>query len=258
MNTFLKTFLLAAIFVIGGNAEIYSAEIAPRILKLTDGRTFENWSVIAETDFTVTIRHAKGGTKVMKNLLPPEVLSLHPIVEPPPTVWGASAPRADPLPEPAGLIKKANCQRSIETTDELFGRTRKWQIEVPATGRVLMIDRITQPLASKYKIDYAFTLGFAEVTAVISALEKARNWAGEVHKSNPPGFKKSLGLVNGEEWTFEWENDVVVASTPLNGYARLGEEDFDKILLLLQARDQMAIERSRENSEAEKFAGSLK
>src|SRR4051812_4515358 len=99
---------VAILFLLQGVA-VFAAAPSPEPLELSDGRTFEAWSVIRQTDDTITIRHAKGAAKIAKELLPPEVLAHYPIVTPrPPEVAILSLP-----PEPQGLDKPTKGERSI-------------------------------------------------------------------------------------------------------------------------------------------------
>lgn len=54
-------------------------EVARQALKLTDGRTFNDWRIVDESPEYVTIRHKGGASKVSKKLLPEPVRSAYPI-----------------------------------------------------------------------------------------------------------------------------------------------------------------------------------
>jgi hypothetical protein len=48
-------------------------------LKLTNGKTYEQWVIMSETASSVFIKFKGGAAKIAKDLLPPELLALHPI-----------------------------------------------------------------------------------------------------------------------------------------------------------------------------------
>jgi hypothetical protein len=50
-------------------------------LKLKDGREFKDYTIVAETATTITIRAGRAVVKVSKTLLPPDLLAKHPIDE---------------------------------------------------------------------------------------------------------------------------------------------------------------------------------
>lgn len=99
----------------------------PETLVLTDGRAFEKWSVMRETESRVTVRHAKGATIIEKRLLPPGVLAKYPItgVESPPA---GSQTTVDVEP-PSGRVSFSNIAVRATDASETYVRYA-WNVTV--------------------------------------------------------------------------------------------------------------------------------
>ncbi|MEO6993142.1 MAG: hypothetical protein ABI273_05915, partial [Lacunisphaera sp.] len=75
-----RTFVGLLFFAAGFNVFAASASSTP--LELSDGRVFDSWSVLRQSDDSLTIKYSRGAVKISKALLPPDVLAKYPIVEP--------------------------------------------------------------------------------------------------------------------------------------------------------------------------------
>lgn len=224
-------------------------------LELSDGRIFHDWSVMRETDDSITIRYPKGAAKIMKLLLPPEVLANYPVVEPPAP---PPPPPAEPPPEPPGLDKSVRGERSISDRDALRDTEVRWTCRIAVKETAGAIIRTSKNRAGEFKTDFSFPLGEEDVAPLEEALAKAQKWAAVVAEKNPPGFDKSMGRVRGHEWTFSWDKDRVVVRTGMSEAPRLEQQDLEKIQLLLAALPHMEKERRDEARAGEDFAATLK
>lgn len=108
-------------------------------LQLSDGRSFQDWSVIGQTGDTVTIKHSKGGTKVKKALLPTSVLARYPITEVP--VETPPAPVEKKL-SPAEGAKQQHIQDALAAAEK-----SKASDEAKETARALAHDELVKSRA---------------------------------------------------------------------------------------------------------------
>ena len=221
-------------------------------LRLTNGTTFQDWSVIGQTDDSVTIKHSKGGAKVKKSLLPPDVLAQFPAVE---------APPAAPLPpEPFNLSKQQRGQRSITGTHDLTSADLTWTVSVTDRWEYL-IRRNSSPKDKLFerKMDYFFALKPNELQPLYDALEKVNQWADAVKAKRPPPFEKSMGQVLGNEWKFKWTTlDRVEIWMGRSGAPLLELADVEKLQMLIVVSPYVAREKLEDSDKAEEFAASLK
>lgn len=222
------------------------------VLQLSDGRVFQSWSVMREAKDSITIRYAKGMAKIMKKLLPAEVLAQHPLIESPAPVV-ASLP-----PEPQGLDKPTKGERSISARDTITDTDVKWICRIAVKGIAGGITRTSKNRAGEFKNDYVFPFGVDDVVPLEEAIAKARKWAAAVAEKKPPSFEKSLGQVLGHEWTFNWDGERVSVRTGMSEATRFEEQDLEKMQLLLAALPHMEKERLDEAKAGEDFAATLK
>jgi hypothetical protein len=223
-----------------------------RSLLLSDGRVFNSWSVIRQSDDSVTIKHSRGAAKVMKALLPPEVLARYPIVQ-------APVAMPDPLPpEPEGLDKLTSGERSITARDPVSGTEVRWTCRIAVKGKAGGITRRSKNRADEFKTDFVFPFGVDDVGLLEENIAKARKWALAVAEKKPTSFDKSMGQVLGHEWTFSWDSERVVIHTGMSEAPNLEEQDLEKIQILLTALPHMEKERLDESKAAEDFASTLK
>lgn len=232
------------------NAAAASAS-APR-LELSDGRVFDSWSVLRQSDDSLTIKYPKGAAKISKALLPPDVLAKYPIVEPLP-------PAPAPLPpEPRGLDKPTNGERSITAPDAITGLEVRWTCRVAVQGTAGGITRASKNRAGEFKTDYVFPFGVDDVGALEEAIARAIKWAAAVAAKKPPSFDKSMGQVLGHEWVFSWDNERTTVRTGTGDASHFEEQDLKEIQTLLRALPHMEKERKDESKAAEDFAATLK
>jgi hypothetical protein len=221
-------------------------------LELSDGRVFQSWSVIRQTDDSITVRHSKGAAKIMKELLPPDVLAKYPVIrEPVPVV--PSLP-----PEPQGLDKPTKGERSISARDTISDTDVRWTCRAAVKGTDGGITRTSKNRAGEFKTDFVIPFGLDDVVPLEEAIAKARKWSLAVADKKPPSFDKSMGEVLGHEWTFSWDTERVVVHTGLSDVARFEEQDLVKIQVLLAALPHMEKERRDEAKAGEDFAATLK
>jgi len=233
----------------------FAAAPSEEPLELSDGRVFEGWSVIRQTNDTLTIRHAKGAAKIAKELLPPEVLAKYPIVTPPPP-----APATLPLPpEPQGLDKPTKGERSISARDTASDTDVRWTCRAAVKGVPGGITRMSKNRVGEFKTDFVFPFSLEDVGPLEDAIAKARKWSQAIaaKKPKPPSFEKSMGQVSGHEWIFSWDTEHVVVRTDLSDVARFEEQDLAKIQVLLAALPHMEKEKRDEAKAGEDFAATL-
>lgn len=231
--------------------------VAPNqeLLELSDGRIFEAWSVIRQTDDTVTIRHAKGAAKIAKELLPPDVLARYPIVSPqPPVVASTLLP-----PEPQGLDKPTKGERSISARDTASDTDVRWTCRAAVKGAPGGITRTSKNRVGEFKTDFVLPFNLEDVGPLEDAIARARKWSQAIanKKPKPPSFDKSMGQVLGHEWTFSWDTEHVVVHTGLSDVARFEDQDLAKIQVLLAALPHMEKEKRDEAKAGEDFAATL-
>lgn len=246
------TGLLAALFVGVG---LFAGVPNSQPLELSDGRVFEAWSVIRQTDDTVTIRHAKGAAKIPKELLPADVLVHYPIIVPPPAVVASTSLP----PEPQGLDKPTKGERSISARDTASDTDVRWTCRAAVKGVPGGITRTSKNRVGEFKTDFVLPFTIEEVGPLEDAIAKARKWSQAVaeKKPKPPSFEKSMGQVLGHEWTFSWDTEHVVVHTGLSDVARFEDQDLAKIQVLLAALPHMEKEKRDEAKAGEDFAATL-
>lgn len=231
---------------------VFAAGPDPTTLALSDGRVFEAWSVIRQNDDSITIKHAKGAAKIMKELLPPEVLAQYPIITQAPLV-------PPPLPpEPQGLDKPTKGERSISARDTTTDTDVRWVCRAAVRGTEGNITRTSKNRAGEFKTDFVLPFGVDDVGSLEEAIAKARKWSAAVIEKKPPSFDKSMGEVLGHEWTFSWDSERVIVRTGLSDVARFEEQDLAKIQVLLAALPHMEKEKRDEAKAGEDFAATLK
>ena len=235
-----------------GSLSVLAAGPSQVPLELSDGRVFESWSVIRQTDDSLTIKHAKGAAKIMKELLPQDVLVQYPIVVP-------TAPVPAPLPpEPQGLDKQTKGERSISARDAISDTDVRWVCRAAVKGTDGGITRTSKNRAGEFKTDFVLSFGVDDVGPLEDAIAKARKWSAMVADKKPPSFDKSMGQVLGHDWTFSWDSERVIVHTGLSEVARFEEQDLAKIQVLLAALPHMEKERRDEAKAGEDFAATLK
>lgn len=235
---------------IGLNGFAVDGSSAP--LELSDGRVFDSWSVLRQSDDSLTIKYSKGAAKISKALLPPDVLAKYPIVEPLP-------PSPPPLPpEPRGLDKTTNGERSITASDAVTGMEVRWTCRVAIQGTAGGITRASKNRAGEFKTDFVFPFGVDDVGALDEAIARARKWAAAVAAKKPPSFDKSMGQVLGHEWIFSWDNERSIVRPGMGDASHFEEQDLEEMQTLLRALPHMEKERKDESKAAEDFAATLK
>ncbi len=248
--------LLGMVFFLGTRLAVFAAGANQEPLELSDGRIFDGWAVLRQTNDTLTIRHSKGIAKVSKELLPPEVLAQYPIVVPPPPVVAAPALP----PEPQGLDKPTKGERSISARDTISDTDVRWTCRAAVTGVPGGITRTSKNRVGEFKTDFVLPFTLEEVGPLEDAIAKARKWSQAVaeKKPKPPSFEKSMGQVLGHEWIFSWDTEHVVVRTGLSDVARFEDQDLAKIQVLLAALPHMEKEKRDEAKAGEDFAATLK
>lgn len=250
----LRRFL--AILLLLQGVVAFAAAPNPEPLELSDGRIFEDWSVIRQTDDTITIRYAKGAAKIAKELLPPELLARYPIVTPePPVAAAASLP-----PEPQGLDKPTKGERSISARDTASDTDVRWICRAAVKGAPGGITRTSKNRVGEFKTDFVLPFNLEDVGPLEDAIAKARKWSQAIadKKPKPPSFEKSMGQVSGHEWVFSWDSEHVVVHTGVSDVARFEDQDLAKIQVLLAALPHMEKEKRDEVKAGEDFAATLK
>ena len=206
-----------------------------------------------ETDDSITIKYPHGAAKIMKILLPPEVLAKYPVVQEVPAVVPPLLP-----PEPKGLEKPSKGERSITARDAISGSEVRWVCRLAENGRGGGITRSSKNRAGEFKTDFIFSFEAGDVEQLKDAIDKAMKWTAAVTEKKPPVFDKSMGTVLGREWTFSWDKGRVLVHTGVIEAPNFEEQDLENIRLLLQALPYMVKERRDETKAAEDFAATLK
>lgn len=223
-------------------------------LRLTDGQTFQNWSVISQTDTTVTIKHSKGGAKIPKSLLPLDLLAKYPVTTPQPWI-----PPKLPA-EAVGLDHTTKCQRSIELADvEASDHKLRWTAQAAEHGNRMNFWRTSSwGKIGDTKTDWLFFMEDADLPALTAGFDKALSWAKSVHQDQPPPFEKNMGKILDSEWKFTWSNGQASVDTGLDGVVSLSDLDIEQIEKLLKSYPHMLVERIQQNEAATNYASSLK
>ncbi|MEO6993002.1 MAG: hypothetical protein ABI273_05210, partial [Lacunisphaera sp.] len=207
---------------------------------------------LRQSDDSLTIKYSRGAVKISKALLPPDVLAKYPIVEP-------LQPAPLPLPpEPRGLDKTTNGERSVTAPDAVTGLEVRWTCRVAIQGTAGGITRASKNRAGEFKTDFVFPFGVDDVGALDEAIVRARKWAAAVATKKPPSFEKSMGRILGHDWIFSWDGDRIVVRPGTGDGARFEEQDLAEMQTLLRALPHMEKERKDESKAAEDFAATLK
>ncbi len=216
-------------------------------LRLTNGRIFENWTVLGQTNSQITIKYDGGAAKVDKKLLPPALLAKYPVV---------AEKFADIVPEPAGVQRKSNAERHIEVVDQA-GEVTRWSLsagELPSMmkfSKYRQTDRTAAP-----KMEASFLLNVRDLGPLLSVLEKVDRWTEQARKSAPADFEKPLGKVGDDDWNYAWKQDGSV--TIFTGEAFLHDKDVESVAALVGAIPIVFAEKVKEMRAAVEFSRTLK